>query len=138
MIEARGKIAAIDGDYALVSISDTGCGRCHEAGGCGGNNLTQMLCTSPKTYRVLNPRQARVGDSVVVVVAEKSVFRGAVAAYGLPLLALLAGALIGLALAGEAGAIIGAVGGLFFSWCFLRMSGKWRNGDDPDSQPFIK
>ena len=107
MIEARGKIAAIDGDYALVSISDTGCGRCHEAGGCGGNNLTQMLCTSPKTYRVLNPRQARVGDSVVVVVAEKSVFRG-------------------------------AVGGLFFSWCFLRMSGKWRNGVDPDSQPYIK
>ena len=42
-IEASGTVARIDGDYAIVNMDQTGCGRCHEEGGCGGNNLGNLL-----------------------------------------------------------------------------------------------
>lgn len=138
MIEASGKVTAIDGGYALVSIIDKGCGRCHEEGGCGGNNLAQMFCSSPKTYRVLNPRKATVGDTVVVVIGEKTLFRGALVAYGFPLSGLFVGAVLGLLLFGDTGSILGAGCGLSFAWGVLRIPGVRNMLVDIESQPRIK
>ncbi len=138
MIEASGKVTAVDDDYALVSIVDKGCGRCHEEGGCGGNNLAQMFCSSPKIYRVLNPRQATVGDTVVVAIGEKTLFRGALVAYGFPLLGLFVGAVSGLLIAGDTGSILGAGCGLIFAWGVLRVPGVRKLCVDIDSQPRIK
>ena len=138
MIEVSGKVTALDGDYAVVSINSSGCGRCHEEGGCGGHNLGQMLCSSPKMYRASNVRGAKVGDDVIVAIAEKSVTRSALIAYGMPLFGVFIGASVGGLVWGEPGSISGGVGGLLFAWGMLRFWKSGANGLGRNSQPFIK
>lgn len=137
MIDAQGSITAIDGEYAIVQMDEAGCGRCHETGGCGGNNIGKMFCSTPRTFRVLNPGKAVIGQRVQVMIAAGAVRRSAAQAYGLPLLALFAGAIGGNALAGEIGAIIGAFGSLFAAWLALRRA-QLHSTPDQRFQPFIR
>ena len=137
MIDAQGTITAVNGDTAEVLMDETGCGRCHEEGGCGGHNIGKMLCASPRTFQVLNPGNSAVGDRVTVVIAEGAVRRSALFAYVVPLLALLVGALGGSALAGELGAIAGAVSGLLGAWLMLRYV-QARSTPKRNSQPYIR
>ena len=137
MIDAPGSITAVDGEYATVRMDESGCGRCHEEGGCGGNNIGKMFCSTPRTFRVLNPGQAAVGEQVHVTIADGAVRYGATRAYGLPLLALFVGALGGNALAGEPGAIIGAFGCLLAAWFLLRRT-QLRAAQDKRFEPSIR
>lgn len=137
MIDAQGTITAVNGDTADVLMDETGCGRCHEEGGCGGHNIGKMLCASPRTFQVLNPGNSAVGNRVTVVIAEGTVRRSAVLAYVVPLLALFVGALGGSVLAGEVGAIVGAVSGLFCAWLVLRYA-QAHGSPDRHSQPYIR
>lgn len=120
MIDAQGIITAADGDHAIVRMDETGCGRCHEDGGCGGNNLGKMFCSAPRTFRVLNPGKLPIDQRVTVVIAEGAVRRGALLGYGLPLLLLFVGAFTGAIVADDLGSIVGAVGGLASAWLILR------------------
>lgn len=135
MTEVRGTVSALDGDHALVRITGEGCGRCHEPGGCGGGHLTQAFCSSPKIYRVLNSREAKPGEEVVVIIRDRALFRSAIAGYGLPLLGLFLGAALGLGF-GEAVSMIGAGGGLFVAFCVQRIRRDIFPG--PDCEPRIK
>jgi sigma-E factor negative regulatory protein RseC len=137
MIDASGVITAIDDGYAVVAMDETGCGRCHEEGGCGGNNLGKMFCSTPRTFRVPNPGNACVGDRVKVVIGQGAVRRSALLAYVVPLLALFAGALGGSALADEPGAIVGAIGGVLLAWLVLRHV-QGRRTPDQRFQPHIR
>lgn len=116
----RGKVRAVDGHEAIVEVEQGGCGRCHEKGGCGGQHLTQMLCAGNKTYRVDNPDGAAVGDFVTIAIAAGAVRRSANLAYGLPLVAVIVGAVAGMQVAGDPGAIAGGGLGLFFAWLTVR------------------
>ena len=138
MIEASGKVTAVDRGYALVSIAERGCGRCHEDGGCGGNNLAQMLCSTPKLYKVLNPANANVGDTVSIVMENGALRRGALVAYGLPLFALFVGAGLGAVLFGDEGSMVGAGFGVLFAWASLRLPRVRELFSGADSQPKIK
>ena len=91
----RAIVREINQADALVEVEQGGCGRCHEAGGCGGQQLTRMFCSTAKTYRVANEIGARVGDRVTVAIAADSVRRSANLAYVLPLTATIAGADVG-------------------------------------------
>jgi len=116
----RATVRSLDGDEALVEVELGGCGRCHEKGGCGGQQLTQMLCSGPKNYRVANPHGARVGDQVTVAITPGTVRRTANLAYGVPLTATIIGAAIGTQIAGDLGAIIGALLGISCSVFYIR------------------
>lgn len=138
MSDAKGVVSSIDGDYAIVQMDEAGgCGRCHEDGGCGGNNLGKMLCSTPKTFRVLNSGQASAGDRVTVSIDDGAIRHSAILAYGLPLALLFVGAFSGLYFAGETGAICGSILGLCAAWLVLRYSQVCRK-PDPRSQPYIK
>lgn len=121
MTTIRAIVRALDGDQAFVEVEAGGCGRCHEKGGCGGQNLTQMFCSGPKTYRADNRAGAKVGDRVTVAIAAGSVRRTANIAYGLPLLATIGGAVLGTSLSGDLGAILGAVSCLVISVFYIRL-----------------
>jgi sigma-E factor negative regulatory protein RseC len=138
MAEARGTVIAQDGDRALVHIAGEGCGRCHEPGGCGGHSLALAFCLSPRIYRVLNSRGARVGEEVVVVICERALLRGALAGYVLPLLGLFLGAALGLGLAGDTGSMIGALIGLLAAWALQRTRRVRDVLSGSDSEPRIK
>jgi sigma-E factor negative regulatory protein RseC len=137
MTDAPGIIIALDGEYAMVLMEKAGCGRCNEEGGCGGNNLGNMLCGSPRTFRVLNKGNSVIGDRVTISIAEGAVRRSAVLAYGLPLLALFVGTLAGSALAGETGSIVGAIVGLTSAWSTLRYA-QIRGTRDSRYQSYIR
>ena len=125
----RGVVRAIDGLQAVVEIEHGGCGRCHEEGGCGGQQLTQMFCSGPKTYRVDNRLGALLGERVTIAIAGGSVRRTANLAYGVPLIAAIAGAALGVPLSGDAGAILGAGAGLVLSFFFIRFRAQGEAGN---------
>ena len=115
----RAIVRELDTDGALVEVEQGGCGRCHEKGGCGGQSLTQMFCSEPKRYRVVNDIGAGVGDRVVVAIAAGSVRKSANLGYVLPLTATIAGALLGMQLGEDPGAMLGAAAGLLLSFLYI-------------------
>lgn len=136
MSETTGTVVETDGDYAIVNADEAGCGRCHEKGGCGGANVGRMFCTAPKRWRVLNPRGAIVGEKVRIAVGEGAVSSSALLIYVLPLAFLIAGAVLGTALAADSGGIVGAVSGLLLAWLWVRHLQK-RRYCDPQYHPHI-
>lgn len=115
----RAVVRTLDGGLAVVEVEHGGCGRCHEEGGCGGQQLTQMFCSGSKTYRVDNRIGAQVGDRVNISIAAGSVRRAANLAYGVPLFALVTGAILGTA-GGNEGAVLGGGLGLVLSFAYVR------------------
>lgn len=116
----RGRVQSLVGSEALVEIEQGGCGRCHEEGGCGGQQLTQMFCGGPRHYRVANDIGAAVGELVTIGIADGVVRQSANLAYGLPLLALIVGALLGSWLADDTGAMFGGLLGLLLAFGAVR------------------
>lgn len=112
-------VRSLDGDIAHVEVEHGGCGRCHEEGGCGGQQLTQMFCGGPKTYDLENKIGAAIGDKVTVAIGAGNVRRTANLAYGIPLLATIAGAAAGAALGGDLEAVGGAVGALVVAFLYV-------------------
>jgi sigma-E factor negative regulatory protein RseC len=115
----RAIVRELDTDGALVEVEQGGCGRCHEKGGCGGQSLTQMFCSEPKRYRVVNDIGAGIGDRVVVAISAGSVRKSANLGYVLPLTATIAGALLGMQLGEDQGAMLGAALGLLLSFIYV-------------------
>ena len=132
----RATVREIRDGIALVEVEQGGCGRCHEEGGCGGQQLTQMFCSGPRQYRVANDVDARVGDRVTVAIAPGSIRKSANLAYILPLTAAIAGALLGMPLGGDPGAMIGAAAGLFLAFLHIRRQAA-RRVEDPAFHPHI-
>ena len=125
----RAVIRALDGDEAIVEVEQGGCGRCHEEGGCGGQQLTQMFCSSPRTYRVSNAIGAEIGDHVTVAIAAGSVRRTANLAYGVPLLASILGAVVGMQIGGDIWAMTGAFLALLLAVGYVRFRSRESSGN---------
>lgn len=124
----RAVVRALEGARARVDVEAGGCGRCHEEGGCGGQQLTQMFCSGPKSYFVDNDLGAQVGDRVTVAIASGAIRQTANLAYGVPLTATITGALVGMWLSGDLSAMAGAVLGLLGSIFYVRYRTVSRSG----------
>lgn len=116
------------GKFANVEVEHGGCGRCHEEGGCGGQQLTQMFCSGQKTYLVENTIGADVGDRVTIAVAAGSISRTANFAYILPLTVTIAGAALGALFGSDLSAIVGAGIGLTSSFLYVVARSHGRTG----------
>ncbi|WP_319238594.1 SoxR reducing system RseC family protein [uncultured Propionivibrio sp.] len=132
MIETVGVVEACDSNKVLVRIEQKGCGRCHEEGGCGGNNLGNLLCKSPDSFWLKNPGGLAVGDAVTVALADGALYKTVIRSYLVPLLGLLIGAIVGMSMYEESGAIAGAILGLLVFWFGARSFG------GSSFEPFIK
>lgn len=110
-------VREIHGATAYVDVESGGCGRCHEPGGCGGQHLTQALC-STKRFRVANALGAGIGDRVRLGIDEARLRSAAHRAYLMPLALFLAGALLG-APFGSVPSVSGAFAGLLLAWGIL-------------------
>lgn len=99
-MRAQGVVSRVEGAFALVDVSVSGgCGRCHEAGGCGGVNIVRPFGSAKRQLRVLNDIHAQPGDPVGVVVDDAVPLRAALLMYAWPVLGVLAGAGLGTAMA---------------------------------------
>ena len=118
-LETRAVVVKIDGNHALVRANQAdGCEHC--AGKvCGAGKLSSLFCSKPRQFEVINPINARIGDEVIVSVAEGAVMRGISLIYMMPLALLLSGATLGNVLSppgqsdsyAAAGALLGLVVG---------------------------
>lgn len=133
----RGIVRALNGQNALIEVEQGGCGRCHEKGGCGGQNISQMFCSGPKSYEVRNDIAAQVGERVHVAISAGSVSSTANLVYVLPLAAMLIGAVAGFQLHGDLAAIFGAILGLVLAFGFVRARSHHHHGITSDRQPHI-
>lgn len=137
MTDAWGTVVAVDEQHATIRMDETGCGRCGEPGGCGGNHAGKLLCSTPRTFRMANPDGRAVGERVRIAIAAGVLGHSAVKAYVQPLLLLLAGSLAGSAVGEEPGAIGGALAGLVVGWLALRRA-QQRYRDDCRQRPSIE
>jgi sigma-E factor negative regulatory protein RseC len=131
MLETRAVVVQVEGQRAFVQASQSGgCGQC-SGKGCGTAKLSQLFCSQLRQFQVDNPINARVGDQVVVSVADGTVLRGIGLVYLLPLLLLAVGAALGNVAAPEldqrdgyaaAGAFVGLACGFVLSkWLAVRL-----------------
>lgn len=138
MLETRAVVMQVEGQHAFVQASQGGgCGQC-SGKGCGTAKLSQMFCSQPRQFQVDNPINARVGDQVVISVADGTVLRGIGLLYLLPLALLAAGAAIGNVAAPQieqrdgyaaAGAFVGLACGFILS--------KWAAARQGRQRPYI-
>jgi sigma-E factor negative regulatory protein RseC len=119
--QVQGVVQSVTGGIATVAVtvSTGGCGRCHEPGGCGGQNLSRSLCAPVKTIDLANTANAKVGELVFVQIDESTLRGFTTRVYVFPVIAVLLGAGIGNLLTdkGSIGAVLGAIAG--FALAFL-------------------
>ena len=144
MVEEQGTVVAVDGAQAWVETRRrASCDSCSVRHGCGVSTLAKAFGRRRSRVRVLNSISARVGDSVVLGLNEQAMVRGSLAVYAVPLLALLAGGIIGEMFARnlaadstEPYAIMSSLLGLLAGFAWLRrFAGRVRN--DESYQPVI-
>jgi len=117
MIEETGQVVDVQGEFAWIeSGRSSTCGGCSVRSGCGTAVLARVLGQRRIRLRAVNHINARVGDMVVVGIAESGLVRGSLAVYVAPLAAFLGGGLAGHFLGAglsTAGSDIAAIGGAF-------------------------
>lgn len=117
MVEEQAVIVDLkDGVAMLEVIRRKPCGLCGQTRGCGVSMWGKLFRHRSHVFKAQNRIDAKVGDFVIVGVEEQALLRSALLVYGVPLVTLLAGALVAsLAWGGEhrdASTVIGAVLGL--------------------------
>jgi sigma-E factor negative regulatory protein RseC len=113
LVEGFARVAKVEtGRVWLDPEPGTSCGGCHSAGLCGvGHNAQGKIAA--RRFAIEGELGLRIGERVVVGIQESSLRKGAFAAYGIPLITLLAGGILGQELGGSDGlAALGAACGL--------------------------
>lgn len=125
MIEEEGIVAEIEGGRAKVAITKkSACESCTAAGVCHPGDQELMEAD--------NPLGAKKGQKVKVVIAPQVYLKASIILYGLPMVALVGGAILGKNMAIKYGAaadsdfwaFISGMACLIFSFFFIRMYNK--------------
>lgn len=142
MLETEGVVVGLGADEAYVETSRvTACGTCSAQKNCGTSNVSQLLAGKPKPFLVLNPIGAAVGERVVIGLENAALLKSALLSYLLPLILLIAGALLGGLLApadlsSDSYSVVGAIVGLALGFAALRWVAA-RTGGQKQFQPVI-
>lgn len=122
MIEEQAEVTAVEGSHAWVACrAQQGCARCAAGNGCGGGLLGRWLGDRLHRVRVVHAGGIAVGDCVVIGLDERALLRLAAAVYGIPLAALIGGAVAAEALYGtDSAALAGAAAGLAGGFAWVR------------------
>src|SRR4051794_4144843 len=96
LVEATARIVTFDRGLAWVEPEPgTSCGSCASAAACGAKGIgTAASKLESRRFRLAVPADIAVGDRVVVGIANDALVKGALVAYGLPLLTLLAAGIV--------------------------------------------
>lgn len=137
MIEEHATIVAREpGKVWLETVRNSACGSCAARAGCGQPLMSKVLGGKAQTERNRLPVQTedqslQVGDQVVLGIPEASVITGAFWLYLAPILALLAGAVIGQAVTGSdwAAFFMAAMGFGLCLWAVHRQNQRWQHDD---------
>lgn len=114
MIEQEARVVGIEGDDAVVAIQrQSACGGCSAKSGCGTSVVASLFPGRQQTLHLHNSQHAQVGDRILVGLPESALQRASLLLYGVPLVLLLAGAVVGQSWGGtEPLAILGGLSGV--------------------------
>ena len=112
MIEEQVIVTSLDaGGVWVEGVQQSACGSCSAKAGCGKHTMSQLgrkvslwLPDDP-----LSDRDFSIGQQIVVGLPEGAILRSTLVLYGIPLVFLLVGAVVGHALAGELASILFSV-----------------------------
>jgi sigma-E factor negative regulatory protein RseC len=125
MSEMPGIVTSVDGQLAVVEIAPrtSGCGRCHEPGGCGAA-ATPVAGKGARSYRLPNSIGVRVGDEVLLTIPEGSLLKVSMLVYLLPVALVITGAAGGSLVSAppDLAALTGAAVGLVLGFAILRLA----------------
>ena len=128
-MERLGEVTKVDGKYLEITFCrPADCEKCHAC--MGGDKMTTLRLEGT----------ANVGDKALVELPDSTITQASLLAYGLPLIGLIAGMLLGdklIPLENSLDALIGAVIGLALPLAWLLMSEKKRR-TNPRWTPQIK
>ena len=128
-MERLGEVTKVDGKWLEITFCrPSDCDKCHAC--MGGDKMTTLRLEGT----------ANVGDKALVELPDSTITKASMLAYGLPLLGLIAGMLLGdklIPLENSLNALIGAVIGLALPLTWLLLSENKRR-HDPRWTPQIK
>ena len=105
MIEERVIVLETQSDGAWVEgVQQSACGACSAKSSCGQHALSQLGRKVKLWLRTSETLEE--GKHIIIALPEGALARSAIALYGLPLVALAAGAIVGQYAMGEPGAIV--------------------------------
>lgn len=120
MLEQHARVVHSSEQGVWVKASDPpGCGVC--AGeGCASRRIAELFQRKPRQYQVESKFPVAVGDDVIVGLPDGSLLRSALYLYGLPLVAVMLGAVLSQWIwANDAGALAGALAGLLLAGVWI-------------------
>ena len=127
-VEGIARVVGVDGATVwLEPEQTTSCGSCASASSCGAGASEGGLGTvanriAARRFALDNTGGLRVGERVVVGVAERALIRAALTAYGLPLAtALTAGGIAEGAWGSDLATMVAMAGGLLFGLSLARI-----------------
>jgi sigma-E factor negative regulatory protein RseC len=107
MVEEQVVVTSIDeGGVWVEGVQQSACGSCSAKAGCGKHAMSQL---GRKVSLWLPDVDLSVGQQVVVGLPEGAILRSTLALYGIPLIFLLSGAIVGNSIFGELGSIVFSV-----------------------------
>lgn len=143
MIEEHGRVLTVHDGYVWVETQRrSSCDKCSVNAGCGTSVLSRVLGQRRTRVRALDTLGAKAGEEVVVGVEDAMLLRSSLAAYLVPLLGLLLGAMCGRGLAAtfavsqEGGSILCALAGLAAGIVWLSYHSR-RTAHDSRYQPVV-
>jgi len=137
MIEESGTVVAVHGDSVWVqTIRQSACQSCSARAGCGQRVLARMSGGRASQVLVANGLGARVGDQVVIGIAEQALMKASLLVYFMPLVFLVLAAVaadqwLG---AGEGGSILAGLAGLAAGFGLVALFQR-RHSKDATLQP---
>lgn len=133
MTVATGTVTAASADSVTIAFDrHAGCAACLSGAGCGlGPVLSLFTKGGPRSVQLPNRPEAPFckGERVQISVRGGRIATLAVAAYGLPIFAVMAGAGIAAVMlpdGGDAVTVAGALAGAALAWWWLRVGGTGR------------
>ncbi len=124
LIEGFARVVAVEGGRVWLEPEQTSsCGACSSVGLCSiGKDALTARKLAARRFPLPGDLGLRVGERVVVGVRDDSLVKGAMTAYGVPLLTILAGGIAGQELGhGDAMAALGAFSGLVIGLIVARV-----------------
>lgn len=126
LVEAFARVVKVEpGQVWLEPEQTSSCGGCRSAGVCGvgGGNPKKLEL---RRFTLPGDLGLRLGERVVVGISESTLSTGALVAFGVPLLCLIAGGITGQELGKSDGlAFVGAMGGLAVGLLMSRLLAGW-------------
>lgn len=144
MLEETALVIRVEGDEVWVETQRRStCSGCAAEKGCGTATLSKVLGNRRNVVRVLADIPLGVGDRVVIGIREQALVRGSLAVYAVPILLLLAGALLGelgvqayLWESAEIASLVLGISGLIAGIYWLKRFSR-RIQDDRNYQPVV-